>query len=51
MTFALMDMSEVTLVFDVLVKVVDNVGDREHKRILDASPEAHPLLGVEVLTK
>ena len=32
----------------MLVEVVDNVGDREHQRILDASLEAQPLLGVGV---
>ena len=31
------------------VEVVDGVGNREHLGFLDASQEAHPLLGVEVL--
>ena len=51
MMFALTDMTEVVIMFSMLVQVVDDVGDREHQGILDVSLEAHPLLGVEVLIK
>ena len=49
MTFMLTDMSEAALMFGMLVKVVDNIGNREHQGILDASSETLPLLGVGVL--
>ena len=38
--FTLMNMSEVVSVLDVLVEVLDNVGNREHCRFLEAPPEA-----------
>ena len=47
--FALMNMSEMALMLGMLVEVVDNVGDREHKGFLEAPQEAHPLMGVVVL--
>ena len=33
----------------MLVEVEDRVGEREHLGLLDASQEAHSLLGVDVL--
>ena len=49
MTFKLMNMSEVVLRVSMLVEVADSRGNREHLGFLDASQEAHPPLGVEVL--
>ena len=49
MILMLKNMSKVVFMFSVLVEVVDDVGDREHQGILEASPELHPLLGVGVL--
>ena len=48
MTFMLTTMSEVMLGLRAL-EVVDGKGDRECLGFLDAFPEVHPLLGVEVL--
>ena len=49
MTFQLTNTSEVVFTLGVLVGVADVIGNREHLRFLDASWEAHPLLGVDVL--
>ena len=49
MVFELTNMSEVVVTLSMLVEVADSIGDREHLGFLDASQEAHPLLGVEVL--
>ena len=49
MTFALTDTSEVAPMFGMLVEDVENIGDREHQGILDASLDVHLLLGVGVL--
>ena len=51
MIFVFMDTSGVVLAFSMLVKVVDDIGDREHQAVLDTSSEVHPLLGVGVLLK
>ena len=48
MMFMLTTTSEVMLTLSVL-KVADGMGDRECLGFLDASQEAHPLLGVEGL--
>ena len=45
MTFKLTNMSEIALMLGMLVEVADGLGDREHLGFLDASQEAHPLLG------
>ena len=47
--FALTDMSEVALVLSELMEVADDVGDREHHGFIEASPEAHPPLGIGTL--
>ena len=51
MTFMLAGRSKAVAMFNMLVEAVDNVGDREYCRFLEAPPEAHPPLGVGVLMK
>ena len=49
--FTLSDISKVILKLSMSVEVVDDVGDREHQGILDASLQAHPLLWMGVPIK
>ena len=47
--FTLMDTSKVVLMLGVLVELVDDIGNGEHCRFLEASLETHPPLGVGAL--
>ena len=49
MMFVLTNTIEVAFTLGVLVEVADSIGDRKNLGFLDASLEAHPLLGVRVL--
>ena len=49
--FTLMDMSRVTLTFNVLVGVVDDMDDREYQGFLEAPLEAHLPLAMGVLMR
>ena len=49
MLFKLINMSKVALALSMLLVVADGGGDRDYLGFLNASQDAHPLLGVEVL--
>ena len=51
MTFGLTDRSKVALMFNALVEVADDIGDREHCGYLEAPLEASHPQGVVVLMK
>ena len=50
MIFMITNISKVVLMFSMLMEVADGIGKEEHLGFLDASQEAHFLLGVKVLT-